>query len=381
MEDLTGIREQIDGIDSQLAELLARRLSIMADVAERKRRIGKPVLDPERERAVLNRVLDMAGDEYATELRMLYTTLFSVSKARQRTLLGGSNKLTEAIAAEVARDRSFPVRSLVACPGIEGAYAQQAAVQMFAAPTILYFNSFDKVFEAVEKGLCPYGILPIENSAAGSVVSVYDSMVKHRFHIVKGLRLKISHVLLGRRGARLEDIREISSHQHALAQCGAFLKGHPEIKVVPATNTAVAAKELSENGRIDQAVIASRGCAELYGLDVLAEDISDARMNYTRFICISKNLEIFNDARKLSIMLILPHRPGSLNDILSRFAAIEVNLTKLESRPIPGMDFEFLFTFDFEASPKDGRVIQLLAELSSDPEITHFTFLGAYGEH
>jgi len=181
-------------------------------------------------------------------------------------------------------------------------------------------------------------------------------------------------------GTKMEDIEEISSHPHALAQCGEFLRAHPTWQHVPQTNTAVAAKELGRSRQKNRAVIASRACAELYGLDVLQENISNTSVNYTRFICISKNLEIYPDASKFSIMMSLPHRPGSLNTIISKFAAINVNLTKLESRPVPGMDFEFRFTFDFEASPRDPNVLALLAELAADPEIEHFTFLGAYAE-
>ena len=262
----------------------------------------------------------------------------------------------------------------------EGAYAQQATSLVFPLPTILYFDGFENVFSAVEKDLCPYGILPIENSAAGSVAPVYDAMVRHRFHIVKALRLRINHVLLVVPGTKMEDIKEISSHPHALAQCGEFLRAHPTWQQVPQTNTAVAAKALGKSRQKNRAVIASRACAELYGLDVLQENISNTAVNYTRFICISKNLEIYPDANKFSIMMSLPHRPGSLNTIISKFAAINVNLTKLESRPVPGMDFEFRFTFDFEASPRDPNVLALLAELAADPEIEHFTFLGAYAE-
>ena len=380
MENIADIRAKIDKIDGQLCDLLKERLSTMADMAEAKRRLGKPINDPAREREILNRLMDRVGPEYETEVRLLFSTLFNLTKAKQRILQKGTSPLTEAITAACAEEKAFPTRTLVACSGVEGSYAQQATCQMFRVPTILYFNSFDKVFEAVESGLCPYGVLPVENSAAGSVGSVYDAMVKHHFYIVKSLRLRINHVLLGNPGATLAGITEISSHQHALAQCNNFLRNHPNIKLDTAPNTATAAKTLSESGRLDMAVIASRSCAELYGLDVLADNVADTQFNYTRFICISKNLEIFQDARKLSIMLILPHQPGSLNELLARFSAIGVNLTKLESRPIPGSDFEFLFTFDFEASPHDERVLRLLAELSTDPTITHFTFLGAYGE-
>ncbi|MBP5638579.1 MAG: chorismate mutase [Victivallales bacterium] len=381
MNNLTDIRKEIDSIDEELTKLLVRRFEIVADVAKAKHENGLPISDPSREREILSRMTEKAGPEYENAIRMMFTTMFGLSKAHQRMLIGGQSHLLDAIAQAQKNTPEFPSRALVACPGIEGSYAQQATSMFFKLPSILFFNSFEKIFEAVEKGLCPYGILPIENSAAGSVAAVYDMMVRHHFYIVKALRLKVSHVLLGVKGSKLSDIREVSSHQHALAQCSNYLKGHPEFKLVPDTNTAVAAKNLATSGRLDKAVIASRDCAELYGLDILAEDIADAAFNYTRFICISKNLEIRPDARKISIMLSLQHQPGMLNSIISRFAAIELNLTKLESRPIPGMDFEFRFTFDFEASLADEKALRLLAELETDPSIEHFTFLGAYAEN
>ena len=378
--DISAIRAEIDGIDDELSALLQRRLDIMASVAAFKRERGASVSDPARERGILARIAGSARPEYENALRLLFTTLFGISKAKQRQLIGGEGELVARIRSAAAAGRLFPTRAVVACAGTEGSYAQEAVSRLFPIPTIIYFTGFEAVFEAVEKGLCPYGILPIENSAAGSVSAVYDLMVRHRFHIARALRLKVNHVLLAPRGVRLEDVREVASHPHALAQCSAFFKARPEIKATPATNTAVAAKTLAESGRRDMAVIASRACAELYGLDVLAGDIADAPFNYTRFICISKDLEITPDAGKFSIMLSLPHRPGALSSIIAKFAAIGVNLTKLESRPVPGLDFEFRFTFEFEAPPTDPDVLSLLGELSRDPDIEHFTFLGAYAE-
>ena len=380
MKELADIRVEIDAIDDQLADLVRRRLDIVGEVAAAKREKGVPVSDPARERAILTRVAEKVGPEYENAARLVFTTLFGVTKARQRAMIGGESPVVKSIREAAARAVPFPTRAVVACPGVEGSYAQQAASALFPIPTILFFTGLEKVFEAVEKGLCPYGILPIENSAAGSVAQVYDLMVRHRFHIVRALRVKVDHVLLANRGVKIEDIREVKSHTHAFAQCGDFLKAHPAMKVVPSVNTAVAAKELAASGRTDVAVIASRSCAELYGLDIIAEGLADAAYNYTRFICISRNLEIAPDAAKLSIMLSLPHRPGALNGIIAKFAAIDVNLTKLESRPIPGMDFEFRFTFDFESSPTNPDVLGLIAELSRDPEIEHFEFLGAYAE-
>jgi prephenate dehydratase len=178
----------------------------------------------------------------------------------------------------------------------------------------------------------------------------------------------------------LDEVKEIHSHPHALSQCSLFLRERSSVRVVPATNTAAAAAELASSGRRDVAVIAARECASLYGLEVIAENISDVSSNFTRFICISKKDEIYPDSNKFSVMMSLPHRSGALSDVLVKFSSGGVNLTKLESRPVPGSDFEFRFIFDFEATPHDPRVLRLLAGFASDPEIERFTFLGAYSE-
>ena len=381
MPDLSEARTKIDKIDEELVRLFLERLAVSRDVALAKRESGGSITDPAREREILSRVSEAAGPDNENAARLFFSTLFSISKARQRSLIKGRSPLVDDILRAVSLpSRVFPPRAFVACCGTEGSFAQQAASRLVKVPTIVYFNSFEKVFESVEKGLCAYGVLPVENSGAGSVTAVYDLMQSHRFHIVRSVRLKVDHALLAPRGVAVSDVREIASHPHALAQCSAFLKANPQIVATPAVNTAVAAKALAASGRRDMAVIASRACAELYGLEVIGEKIQDAAYNYTRFICIAKGMEIYPDANRISIMLSLPHRPGSLAEIISKFAAIDVNLTKLESRPLPGVDFEFRFIFDFEASPEDPSVQSLLSELSQDPEIEHFVFLGAYGE-
>ena len=380
MKELKDIRASIDALDSRIAALLAERLELADAVAEAKRASGGPVNDPVREREILTRLSSEVGPRCGRDVRTVYSTLFGVSKARQRQQLMGGTPLDREIDAAIARGAAELGLAMVASCGAEGSYSQQAASRMFEVPTILYFNSFEKVFEAVESGVCPYGVLPVENSSVGSVAAVYDLMQKHRFHIVRGMKLRIRHVLLGNPGASVDRLAEVSSHSHALSQCGAFLKSHPSLKAVPETNTAVAARELAASGRTDRAVIASRACAELYGLQVLADDVSDASDNYTRFICIARELSVSERANKLGVMLSLPHRPGSLCEVISKFAAVGVNLTKLESRPVAGSPFEFRFIFEFEASAKSADVRALLSELSTDPEIDHFAFLGAYEE-
>ena len=379
--ELTEIRKEIDAIDDEMVKLFMRRMKAADEVAAQKRGSGKAVLDPAREREILAKVAKTVGPELENGARLLMATLMSVSRGRQQAALARDDafgtSLAEAIAATPGR---FPSSASVACPGAEGGYSQQAVSAFVQFPSIFYFRDFDSVFAAVEQGMCDYGVLPIENSAAGSVTQVYDLMAKHDFKIVKAMKLRIKHVLLAPKGVKLADVKEISSHPHALAQCSEFLRRHPEIRVVPASNTAAAAEELAKAGRADAAVIASRECAGLYGLEVLQEDISDTSSNFTRFICISRTCEVYPEANKFSLMMGLPHRPGSLSDVLVRFSSVGVNLTKLESRPVPGSDFEFRFIFDFEASPRDERVVKLLSSFASDPEIEHFTFLGAYAE-
>ena len=207
---------------------------------------------------------------------------------------------------------------------------------------------------------------------------VYDLMRRYRFSIVRSVRLKIDHRLVARPGATLSSIREIVSHEQAIGQCSAFLKTLKDVKITVCENTAMAAQMVSQSGRDDIAAISSPACAGLYGLCVLKSDISDSDSNFTRFICISKNLEIYPGADKVSLMLNVAHRPGALYGMIARFAALGLNLTKLESRPIAGTDFEFMFYFDLDASVYDEAALGLLCELDEGPEA--FTYLGSYSE-
>ena len=242
----------------------------------------------------------------------------------------------------------------------------------------MFLSSFEAVFSAVEKGLCRYGVVPLENSTAGSVNSVYDLMMQRHFSIVRSVRLKVDHNLLANPGAKLSDIREIYSHEQAIAQCQGFLQSLPGVRVIPCENTAVAAKRVAESGRSDIAAISSRACAPLYGLKCLQEAVQDKGNNYTRFICISKKLEIYPGADRTSLMATLPHKPGALYKLLSRFYALGINLDKLESRPIPERDFEFMFYFDLDVPVYSPQFLQLMCELGSVCE--SFAYLGSYSE-
>ncbi len=376
--DLSQYREQIDQIDDELIQLFARRMETAAQIAQWKRQAGKPVMDAGRERAKLLDVMGKCPDEFKDYAVSLYSLLFELSRSYQHRILDSSSALTEQISAAIAHTAPlFPKTASVACQGVEGAYSQLACEKLFRLPNIFYFNSFDAVFSAIEKGLCRYGIIPLENSTAGSVNKVYDLMMRHNFRIVRSVRLKVDHNLLVKPGTKLEDIQEIYSHEQAINQCARYLQKFSGVKIIPCENTAMAAKYVSEAGG-GAAALSSRSCAKLYGLTCLEESVQDQGNNYTRFICISKDLEIYPGADRTSLMLVLPHTPGSLYKVLSRFYALGINLNKLESRPLPERDFEFMFYFDLDTPVYSPQFIQLMGELQNICE--EFNYLGSYSE-
>jgi len=377
--DIQKLRAEFDALDDQLTELFCKRMRLSAEMAALKKQEGLKTLDREREREILARVCNQAGEGLDMYTRMLYSFLFDLSRAYQTTLSGVETELTRQISRAVSQANwQFPRRGTVACQGVEGAYSQMACDKLFAMPDIMYFRGFEGVFQAVEKGLCEFGILPIENSSNGSVNSVYDLMRHYKFHIVRSIRLHISHNLMALPGVPLSDIKEVFSHEQAIGQCSEFLNQHPEIQVTICENTAVAAKLVVESGRRDAAALSSQNCARLYGLEILSNRVQNSDNNYTRFICIAKDLSIYQGADRISLMLSVEHTPGALFRMIARFAALGLNLTKLESRPIAGRDFEFLFYFDLEASVWSEDVVRLLGECSASDEF--FVFLGSYSE-
>jgi chorismate mutase/prephenate dehydratase len=377
--DMQKLREQIDRIDDEIASLYVKRMRTVRDIVEAKRAGGLMISDPGRERAILQRLTAAHDPIYEGDLKLIYSLLFDLSKSAQARLLRPESEtfMDTVDRAVAATPKLFPKSALVACQGAEGAYSQQACDVMFNMPGILYFSGFEGVFQAVEKGMCRYGVLPLENSLAGSVTDVYDLMKAHKFYIAKSVKLRIEHRLLVAPGVKLKDIREVVAHEQALRQCGRFLAGLKDVKLTPYANNATAARFVAESGRTDVAAIASARNADLYGLVPLDERIMDDGSNYTRFICITRELEVYPGANRISLMASLSHTPGSLYRAVARFAVQGLNLLKLESRPIPGRDFEFMFYFDFEGSVVDQDVKRLLSELTASGG---FTFLGNYSE-
>ena len=378
--DLNQLRDKIDGIDRQLTELFKERMDTAAQIADYKKENGIPVLDKQRERELLNKIGELGGDEYGNYCVRLYSQILELSKAYQHRRLDSETELYGRIKAAVEKcnSKQLPDKATVACQGVEGAYSSLACEKLFTMPSIMYVDSFEGVFAAVSKGLCRYGILPIENSTAGSVNRVYDLMRENNFHIVKSIRIKVNHSLLSKRGTELKDITRIYSHPQALAQSTDFLSSLENVEIIPCENTAMAAKAVAQSDDTDVAALSSAECAELYSLDILRSSVQNRDDNYTRFILISKDLEIYPGADKTSLMLTLPHRAGSLNSLLSLFSALGINLVKLESRPLEGRDFEFMFYFDIEVSVYSDKFLQLINELPYATE--SFSYLGSYSE-
>ena len=379
MKDITELRAEIDAVDSQIIELFRQRMEISEGVAAYKQAVGKPIYDPERERRKLVEIAKEAGPDLRTGAIMLFSTLFELSSAHQMKVMNKRTALTEQVRHAIDHSpKRFPEYPSVACQGVAGAYSQIACSKLFRMPDISYFPNFEDVFNAIENGLCEYGLLPVENSTAGIVNKIYDLLVQHRCYIVRSVRLKIDHCLLVKPGTRLEDVKEIFSHEQAINQCAGFLKTLPGVKVTVKENTATSAKMVARSERNDVAALSSHACAQLYGLECLKASVQDKGNNYTRFICISKDLEIFPGADRTSIMCVVPHRPGSLYKVLSRFSALGLNLQKLESRPIPDRDFEFMMFMDFDAPVHSEELVQVLGEMETLCE--DFRYFGSYSE-
>ena len=378
--ELQELRSKIDEIDAQLTKLFEARMDVAAEIGAWKRENHMPVLDAARERDKLNAIAAGSREDMQTYTQMLYSMIFELSRSHQSDLTRTPSSLRKEVEQAIeGTQRLFPTSPIIACQGTEGAYSQIAGTRMFKSPKIMYFKSFDSVFSAIESGFCQYGILPIENSSAGSVKKVYDLMLRHKFYVVRSCRLKIDHNLLAAPGVKKEDIREIFSHQQALDQCAGYLEQFgPDVKITRCENTAMAAEAVAKSERRDIAAIASFDCASLYGLKCLESDIQDRGNNYTRFICISKKLEIYPGANRTTVMMTLPHRPGSLCRALSRFYSLGINITKLESRPLPERDFQFMFYFDLETSVYSGEFGRMIDDLDSISE--EFRYLGSYSE-
>ncbi len=372
---LQPIRDEIDQIDEQIIELFKRRMDCSKRVAEYKLENGIPIFNEERENQILDSVEEKGG-VYGGGARQLYSVIMGISRALQHDLLGSGAKLKNEI---LSADHTVPFESnhiKVACFGVSGTYAHQAQRKLFPNCTPDFYSTFQDVFSAIQNNEAQFGVVPIENSSAGSVTDVYDLMLKYRFYIAASIEISVNHILAVNFGTAMENIKKIYSHSQALSQCSDFFRRHKNMKSETYVSTAAAAKMLSENQFTDAAVICSEDAAEKYGLEVIARGFQNNPNNTTRFLVIAKKLYIDDTSDKISLCFSLPHVKGSLYSILGRFAIHGLNLTKIESRPIFGTSFEYMFYLDFDGNAKDNDTLKLITALSE--ELKDFSFLGNY---
>lgn len=348
--DLLEIREQLDGIDREIVELFEKRMRLSGEVAEFKIETGKPVYDKEREIQKIDSVTGMVEDGFMKQaVSELFTQMMTISRHYQYKLMAEHGLKGE--------DTFHPVKIIpvadarVVYQGVEGAYSHAAALQYFGSDESLYHVvTFEDAMKEVESGRADYAVLPIENSSAGAVIDNYDLLMKYSNYIVAETFLSVNHALLGLPDANPEDIRIVFSHPQALMQCSEFLNDNRNWKQISVENTAAAAKKIIEDGDPSQAAVASENAARLYGLKVLKSSINHNKSNTTRFIILSNKRIYREDAQKVSISFELPHKSGTLYNILSNMIYNGISMIMIESRPIPGRNWEYRFFVDMEGN-------------------------------
>ena len=374
--DLSTLRNEIDRIDSQLVQLYEQRMEICSQVAEYKIENGKKVFDKTREEEKLARVRSLTHNDFNSQgVTELFEQIMAMSRKLQYQMLESHGR--------TSRLPFIPVENLdtkkarVVFQGAEGAYSQAAMMRFFGERIdSIHVDSFRDAMSAIEEGSAEFAVLPIENSTAGIVSEIYDLLVEFENYIVGEQIIRCEHCLLGLENAEISDIRTVYSHQQGLSQCKSFLQEHRDWKQIPLENTAMAAKKVAEDGDVTQASVSSAFAAKCFGLKVLKENIYNNKANSTRFIIVTNQRIYQKDAKKISICFETPHTSGSLYNILSHFIYNNLNMFGIQSRPIPGRNWEYRFFIDFEGNLNDSAVKNALRGIRE--EATNMKILGNY---
>ena len=367
MEELQSLRNEIDVIDRQMVELFRRRMDVTRRVGEYKAARGIPVLDQERERQVLRNKGELAGEELRPAVITLYQTVMSLSRRQQRDMLHeradnpGLQRYLNARAA-IRPPVSDPK---VVYQGVPGAYSEQACLNFFGEGVKTEgLEQFEDCFKAVREGRADYAVVPIENSSTGAIRQIYDLLTRYECSMVGETTVKVEHCLMAPKGATLESITHVYSHEQGLFQSEQYLNRFPHWHQVPQADTAGSAQMVAASGDITKAAICSARAAELYGLEILAHAINHNTHNTTRFVVVSPNMELREGADKISTVFLLPHEAGSLHEILTIFAVHGLNMVKLESRPVPEHSWEYMFFLEFNGQLDEAVTADVLHELA-----------------
>jgi chorismate mutase/prephenate dehydratase len=370
LDELEILRQKINETDTKLVALFINRMELVAKVGEYKAARNLKIYDPTRERAVIERVSGGVKADFDMKyVEQFMENLMFLSRKFQEDIIGGKQ--------EPLKIEDTYSGNIIGYQGVPGCYSYQAGLEYFGEKAeTLSCHSFRDVFEALANGKIQYGVLPIENSTSGSINDVYDLLREYEFYIVGEKCLKVEHSLLGMKGAELSDIREVYSHQQGLIQCSRYLSEHPKWKQVPYFDTAGSAEYVAMEGLKSKACIAGEMAAAVYGLDIISRNVQDNRNNSTRFVIISKEKLETAKADKVSIIISVPDKPGTLYGILKHFAEGNYNLMKIESRPLEGKAWEYFFYIDFRANLSEEATRSIMEDI--EKESSYFHLLGNY---
>lgn len=360
-------RKTIDEIDDKLVELLEKRMEIVSKVAEFKKSNNIGIKDRSREEKIVNRLKSQTENEYLKEsIEEIMDSIFRASRKKQRV-----------ITSENSNKQVVSTENIIGFQGVSGSYSEEALINYFGeASSRVNFTSFEDVFKALDLGEIQNAVLPIENSSTGAIKEVYDLLVKYGFYIIGEQHLRIRHHLLGVNGAKIEDIKEIYSHSQGIEQCSHYLDEHKEWNRVPYYNTAMSAQYVAKTGKNEITAIGSKRAAEIYGLKVLKDNINNNLSNTTRFVILSRQLEKDEALDKISLVFSTPNESGALYDALSRFSEENVNMIKIESRPIKDKPWEYFFFIDIEGNMNEEHVSKALKKIKLGNR--YFKILGCY---
>lgn len=367
MSELNELRNEIDVIDRQMMELFRRRMDVTRQVGEYKLAHGLPVLDQARERQVLAEKAALAGPELAPAAVRLYQTVMALSRRQQRDLTGEGayNPGLRRFKAAMSSLRQPVEDPRVVYQGVPGAYSEQASLDWFGpAVNVEGLEQFEDCFLALKEGRADYAVLPIENSSTGAIRQIYDLLTRYEFYLVGETTVRVEHCLMAPKGATLDTITHVYSHEQGLFQCEQYLNTHSDWHQVPQADTAGSAQMVAASGDVTKAAICSARAAEIYGLEILARGINHNSHNTTRFVVVSPKPELREGADKLSALFLLPHEAGSLNEVLTVLAVHGLNMVKLESRPIPEHSWEYMFFLEFTGSVAEEDTADALHELA-----------------
>lgn len=369
--DLNELRNEIDAIDEKLLKLFADRMDVCRRVAEYKRENNVPIMQNGREEEIIRRARENSPEGLEDSSELLFSEIMDISKSLQhRDFFYKTGKVLEPklFLPKMARH--------IACPGVEGSNTEAAAQKFFPGKEINYYKSFEDVIQAVLKNEADFGVIPIQNSTAGNVTETFELLAKQNIYITAATKIEINHCLAAKKGTSFMDVTKVFSHPQALSQCSEFLREN-SLYATESLNTSIAAKKVAYS-KEPYACICNRHCAEINGLEILNDNISNADKNLTRFICIAKDFYATENSRIISVSISIPHKKGSLYRLLTRFAVNGLNLVRIENKPVAGTDFEVIFFCDFEGRFDDLKVCALMNELKS--ESSYFRFLGNYCE-